>query len=96
MQLAIVKGDNVQIANLLREGVILFPHDLDIKILHSVTQAFYFKSTMKTSLTHLPKKKKGVHLLITDIEPICVERVSQQIMIIIIIAWSVCFMQQKQ
>lgn len=59
MQLAIVKGDNVQIANLLREGVILFPHDLDIKILHSVTQAFYFKSTMKTSLTHLPKKKKG-------------------------------------
>lgn len=71
----------------------IIPHRVDIKILHSITEAFYFKSTVKTSLTSL---KKGVHHLITDIEPICVEHVSQQIMIIIIIAWSVCFMQQKQ
>lgn len=51
---------------------------------------------MKTSLGPTPPKRKGEHLLITDAEPICIKRVSQQIMIIIIIAWRVCFMQQKQ
>lgn len=53
---------------------------------------------MKTSLTSLEKKKnkkKTVHLLITDIEPICVEHIPQQLIIIIIIAWSICFMQEK-
>lgn len=62
------------------------------KFCTALARLFILKASWKL---HSPLKKR-VHLLITDIEPICIEHVSHQIIIIILIAWSICFMLEKQ
>lgn len=62
-----------------------------LKILRSASKALYLKSATH-EFAHSPlqkKEKKKRCILITDTEPIFVERVSLQIMIIIIIAPSI-------
>lgn len=64
--------------NLLRGGVKLFPISFTLKSCTVSFMLFIIKAPPRFHSPTSPKKKKKkeVHLLITDTEPICVERVS--------------------